>query len=345
MSAANLSGAARRAVSPRLALFVLIGSAAVAACSSNNDTTTTPTASAIGVLSGNSQTANAGAAGLAAPFKVKVTDQNGNAISNITVNFTASGGATLMSPTALTGTDGSATDSLTLVGNTAGIDSVTASVSGVSTSAIFTYTVQAVAVPTAIAVTSGNTQVAVAGAAGLSAPMVVTVTDQNGNPVSNATVTFTASSGATLTVPTAVTGVSGTATDSITLVGTTAGTDTVTASVAGVATNAVFTYTVNAGAASAISVTSGNNQTGGVGTALTAPMVVKVVDAHGNPVSGATVNWTTTGGVLGGLAATMTDNTGTAQNTLTLPGTAGAVTVTAALQGTAATATFTETGS
>jgi hypothetical protein len=175
--------------------------------------------------------------------------------------------------------------------------------------------------------------------------MVVTVTDQSGNPVSGATVTFTANGGATLTTPTATTGAGGTATDSITLVGNTAGVDTVTASVSGVATPATFTYTVNAGAAATVSVVSGNNQTATHGTLLAAPMIVKVVDAHGNAVAGATINWTTTGGVLGGLAATMTDVTGTTQNTLTLPGTAGPVTVTGALAGTASTAVFTETGS
>ncbi|HEY3933586.1 MAG TPA: Ig-like domain-containing protein [Gemmatimonadales bacterium] len=195
----------------------------------------------------------------------------------------------------------------------------------------------------AIGVVSGNAQISTAGAAGLAQPMVVIVTDQNGNPISAVTVSFTATGGATLTTPSATTSSSGTATDSVTLIGNTTGTDTVTASVSGVSTSATFTYTVQAGAAAAIAVVSGNNQTGAISTAIAAPMVVTVTDAHGNPVANATVDWTVTAGLLSGTASTVTDVTGSTQNGLTFPAVTGAVTVTATVHGTAASTTFTET--
>lgn len=193
----------------------------------------------------------------------------------------------------------------------------------------------------AVGVISGNAQTAAAGGT-LALPLVVKVTDQNGAAMSGVTVNFTASGGASLRSATATTDASGQATDSVTIIGNVAGADTVTASVSGVTTSAIFTYTATAGAAAAVTVVSGNNQSATAGTALAASMVVKVTDQFGNPVSGATVDWTTTGGLLTS-AQTTTDATGQTSAGLTLPALPGAATVTATLDGTATATTFTET--
>ena len=92
---------------------------------------------------------------------------------------------------------------------------------------------------------------------------------------------------------------------------------------------------------SQIQIVSGNNQTGGVGTQLAQPLVVKVLAADGLPVSNVTVQFTATGGTVNPASA-MTDSTGQAQTLLTLGNTAGGVQVSAKV-GTAVTTTFAET--
>ena len=132
---------------------------------------------------------------------MKVTDQNGAAMSGVTVNFTASGGATLKSASSTTDANGLATDSLTLLGSAAGSDTVTASVSGVTTSAIFAFTATA-ATPSVVALVSGDAQTGTVGT-GLTLPLVVKVTGANGAAMSGVTVTFAASGGAALQSATA----------------------------------------------------------------------------------------------------------------------------------------------
>jgi type II secretory pathway pseudopilin PulG len=66
---------------------------------------------------------------------------------------------------------------------------------------------------------------------------------------------------------------------------------TVTASAAGL-TSATATTTVTGGAAVAMSIWSGNNQSAPTTTAFTNPLRVLVTDASGNPVSGVTVTFT-----------------------------------------------------
>ena len=72
---------------------------------------------------------------------------------------------------------------------------------------------------------------------------------------------------------------------------------------------------------------------------LGAPLVVVVKDQFGNIVPNASVTWTTNVGLLGS-ASSISDSTGKAQTTWTLPGVVGNDTTTATLTGTSATATF-----
>ncbi len=102
-----------------------------------------------------------------------------------------------------------------------------------------------------------------------------------------------------------------------------------------------FTVTVTA-IVRTLTVSSGNGQNAATGTALAAPLVVL---AQNNAVNapGVTINWTTTGGTLSA-ASSVTGAGGLANIGLTMPATAGPVTVTAtrADDGTAI-ATFTAT--
>ncbi len=185
-----------------------------------------------------------------------------------------------------------------------------------------------------------NAQTGVVGTA-LAQPVAVIVADQNGAPLAGATVNWAVTAGGgSVASATSVTDASGNATVVWTL-GQTVGTDTLTASIAGGA-NAIITATATAGTASAVHVTSADTLTVTAGT-TTAPLVVKVVDQFGNPISGATVTWAVTGG--GTLSATTstTDATGSTQVTLTTAATPGSYTVTAST-GSLTPVTFTITG-
>ncbi len=171
-----------------------------------------------------------------------------------------------------------------------------------------------------------NAQAGTVGQA-LAQPATVVVTDQNGNPIINATVTWTVVSGAgTTSAPTSVTDVSGTATVTWTI-DTIARVDSMTASIAS-GTSVTFTATGNAGAATTVAKVSGDSQTV-VSDSTSAPFVIKVTDRYGNAVAGATVAWVVTGGGALSAASTTTDATGKSQVTLTLGATPGPYVITA----------------
>lgn len=85
--------------------------------------------------------------------------------------------------------------------------------------------------------------------------------------------------------------------------------------------------------AAAVAILSGNNQSGGAGTLLTAPLVVQVRLADGTPVPGVPVAFTASAGTLDPARPVLTGADGQAAVALLLPATAGAVTVTAAVEG------------
>ena len=141
-----------------------------------------------------------------------------------------------------------------------------------------------------IAVSSGSGQSATVGAA-FTNPLVALVTDANGNPVANATVTFTPpGSGASATIGggnTALTTASGLATSGTLTANTTAGTYNVAAAAPG--TNSVnFAETNNPGTATKLTFTTQptvnqNIQATGTGTFNAS---VAVQDANGNTETG-----------------------------------------------------------
>ncbi len=214
-----------------LSILVVSNLVFLTGCGSSTSTPPPPVET-IAATSGTPQSAAVGAA-FAAPLVATVTT-GGSPTSGVTVTFTApatgatgtfAGGVN----TATTNASGVATSAAFTAGTTAGAYTVTASVSGVSTTASFSLTNTAGAAAT-ITATSGSGQSAVTGAA-FAAPLVATVLDSHSNPVSGATVTFTApASGASGLFAT-----SGAATE----------TDTTNAS--GVATSSTFTANATAG--------------------------------------------------------------------------------------------------
>jgi len=205
-----------------------------------------------------------------------------------------------------------------------------------------------------IAATSGTPQTANLNVA-FGAPLVATVKDSAGNPLSGVAVTFTApGSGASGTFAgggvtnTVNTNASGVATSAVFTANATTGTYNVNATVAGVASPAVFALTNARPLPASITATGGTPQSAPGGGQF-APLLATVKDASNNPVPGVTVTFTVTpagngaaAGFAGGNTA-VTNASGVATSpVLTANSTAGTYTVSANVSPALATpATFT----
>ncbi|MFI5207306.1 MAG: Ig-like domain-containing protein [Gemmatimonadales bacterium] len=191
-------------------------------------------------------------------------------------------------------------------------------------------TTNPVPVPAAVKADVADTLAGVV-AAPLDSALKVLVVDANGNPIAGTSVTFSSSAGGSFSPGVAVTDDQGVAQATYTF-GTVAGAIVVTASDT-TATPATFYLTAMPAAPSAMTSVSGDAQSGAAGSQLSLPMVVLVADQYGNPVSGVTVTWTTSGAGTLSTTSSQTDASGHAQTTLTLDGTAGSQTVTASATG------------
>jgi hypothetical protein len=278
----------------------------------------------------------------AIPLQVMVTDADGNPVSGVEVDFAAPGsGASATLPASAT-TDGSGVASVIATANaTAGSYSVTASVAGVATPASFDLT-NTPGDPATVTASSGTPQSTTIGTpfAGL---LQATVTDIGGNPVGSVTVSFAApGSGASAAVPaSAITDGSGVA--SVTAIANlTAGSYGVTASVAGVVAPATFNLTNTVGVPTSIVVFAGTPQSTAINTAFATQLQVLVTDLGGNPVGGATVNFTAPGsGPSATVPATaITSGSGIASVTATANATPGSYAVSATVVGVATPASF-----
>jgi len=225
---------------------------------------------------------------------VAVQDSHGNPVPGVTVSYggPASGPAASFSSAAAT-TGSAGTASVTATANSvAGGYAVTASVDGVTPPATFSLT-NLSGPPGSLAVVGGGTQQAIVGAA-YASPLKVAVLDAEGNPVSGATVSFSApASGASaaLSPASAETGTDGTVAASATA-NTVSGAYLVTASAEGVSGSVQFSLANLPGAAVGLVVDgSSSGQSARVGEAFSAPLLVTVVDAYGNGVPGVTVSF------------------------------------------------------
>ena len=181
--------------------------------------------------------------------------------------------------------------------------------------------------PAKIEIQSGNDQHAPVSSQ--LAPLVVRVTDTQNRPVEGATVNFVldnAGGGGSLNPASAVTDTGGRASTTLTL-GTQVGELTgqaqvvVDAGATPVATG--FVATAVSANANIISMFSGDGQSGPVGTALSAPLVVQVTDAFGNPIPDVPIQWTAEAGGSVSETSNVTDGNGQASVTRTLGPNAG----------------------
>ncbi|HYC33184.1 MAG TPA: Ig-like domain-containing protein [Gemmatimonadales bacterium] len=201
--------------------------------------------------------------------------------------------------------------------------------------------------PAGITIVDGDAQAGPAGSA-LADALVVEVTDSRGRPVADQEVTFTILTGDGEVAPTSDdTDADGLASVSWTL-GPPAGAQRVRAQVTGNGAPedlaVEFTATALAGSGSTLVLVSGDNQDGAVGAALAEPLVVRVVDPLGNPVSGQTVTWSVSGGGSIDPASSVTGEDGEASAQRTLGPSAGQQTAQATADGLAGSpVTFTHT--
>lgn len=176
-------------------------------------------------------------------------------------------------------------------------------------------------------------------AVGTSLMFTATVTPSGGTGVPAGTVTFSVDGGAA----TAVT-LNGSGQASYSINTLTAGTHSIAASYSGstgyTLSSDSYTETIF-GPAASIAVVSGSGQSAMVGSAFTAPLVTVVKDLNGNPVSGASVNFTGTN--LRFSSSTVTTGSGGTASTTVTPMAAGTLTATASTTGVASSAAFTLT--
>ena len=194
----------------------------------------------IEIVSGNNQTGSPNRA-LSEAFVVKVTDESGNPVEDVTVVFRVrSGPGRFPGGTRITETTNSRGEAdsqrLALTATAYGTVRVTAEVGGAGS---VEFTVNAGDPPDALVSVSGNNQTGVPESK-LKAPFVVEVLDKDDNPMSGVTVTFRVTAGGGKVSPTsASTNSSGRAQTTLTL-GKELGDNTVTASVAGLSRKVTF---------------------------------------------------------------------------------------------------------
>ena len=294
------------------------------------------------IISGHDQTGVIGET-LPNPFAVRVRDPDNIPLEGVTVTFAVTaGGGTLSTTTTVTDTKGRAESTLTL-GSEPGTNTVEVRAQGISQTRIFrAEATLPPPVPTRLLNISGDNQTGFTGEA-LANPFVTEVRDQRGDPMEEATVTFTVlAGGGTLSAATVMTDANGRAESTLTL-GSEPGTNTVEVRVEGVAETVVFRAegTLPPPTPTVLSIVSGENQEGLTGEPLANPFIVEVHDQYGDPMEGATVTFTVLAGG-GTLSAetVMTDANGQAGSTLTLGTEPGTNTIEASVEGVSQTETF-----
>ncbi|HEX8942808.1 MAG TPA: Ig-like domain-containing protein [Gemmatimonadaceae bacterium] len=282
-----------------------------------------PPPSTISVVSGGGQTGVVATA-LGSPAVVQVNAADGVGVPGVNIVLAPPTGGGVAVTTLTTDANGRVSAGLTL-GTVAGAQAFAATAGNLST--LIPETAVAGA-PAGIEIISGNGQTDSIHKE--LAPLVVRVTDQFGNPVSGVAVSWTRSGAGFLEAVSSTTAADGRATTMYTL-GNAVGTEGVTASVGGVTSHAVFSFQVVAGAPASIVLVSGNAQAARIGATLAAPLVVKVTDEAGNPVSSITVHWSATNASTA--PTSLTDFAGRASANLTLGTVAGPASATASITG------------
>ena len=258
-------------------------------------TATHGNAKIIAVNAGNGQTATVNNAVLTAP-SVAVTDAYGNPVSGVTVTFASSvRSGTVTGATPATLASGIATVGSWTLGTTAGPDTMTATVGGLTGSPVLFIATGTGGSATNIARLGPAAQSDTIGAT-LGVLDSVKVTDTFGNPISGVTVTWAAGGAGSLTPTAPTTNAQGIATATRVL-GNGAAVVTDTAKATGLTGSPVtFTVTTNPGHAATIALNGGDAQTDTAAATLPTAYTVLITDRVGNVVSGTTVTWGVTGG-------------------------------------------------
>ena len=241
----------------------------------------------IAAVSGNAQTARVGTA-LATPFVVKVGDDVGVPVAGATVNWTATNGS--VQATSTTDASGQSSAILTL-GSHAGAASATASIANGKR-----VTFTAVAQPGIVAAAIFSSQPTNTNAGATISTVRVTLVDAFGNQtnaVNPVSIGLSSNPGGAALSGTLVRNASnGVATFNDLKLDKAGVGYTLVASSGNVAsiTSASFTVTAPRVAAS-LAIVAGNDQHGAAGSPLAVAPSVKVTDANGNAVSGASVTF------------------------------------------------------
>ncbi len=233
------------------------------------------------------------------PITVKTTDAGGNPVAGVAVAFAVKAGdGHLAATSVLTDAQGHASVTWTL-GPAAGVDrdTATASVTGLAGSPVTFAAVALAGTAAQISADSGSGQQAEVGQA-LGQQMVVVVTDALGNPAAGQSVVWTVTGGAgTLSAGTSPADALGHARITWTL-GYTVGAaaQSLRATIFGVPGPAADFSATGALTSGQLTVSSGDQQTGGASAALPQPLVASVQATGNHPVGGVSVDWQVTGG-------------------------------------------------
>jgi serine protease len=233
------------------------------------------------------------------PITVKTTDAGGNPVAGVAVAFAVKAGdGHLAATSVLTDAQGHASVTWTL-GPAAGVDrdTATASVTGLAGSPVTFAAVALAGTAAQISADSGSGQQAEVGQ-GLGQQMVAVVTDALGNPAAGQSVVWTVTGGAgTLSAGTSPADALGHARITWTLGYTVgAGAQTLRATIPGVPGPAADFSATGALTSGQLTVSSGDQQTGGASAALPQPLVASVQAPGNHPVGGVSVDWQVTGG-------------------------------------------------
>ena len=274
-------------------------------------TATPADANGIAEVSGNDQAGLVGTQ-LPAPLVVAVTDQFGNPISGVPVQWTVTGGGSVSEAATVTGADGQTSVTRTL-GSGAGQQTTLATAAFLAGSPVpFRHTATAGTASTIVKI-AGDVGSAPAGSV---LDLVVEVRDANGNPIPNAPVTWLVGEGGGSATPSGNTNSEGRATSRWTL-GSSPGTNTLNVVSSGGATTSFTVTGTGTGAPSKLAVSTQPPSSVTIGATLSPGPIVQVKDAadHDVPTAGVdiSVSLASGPGSLEGTRTVTTDATGRAQ--------------------------------
>jgi adhesin/invasin len=249
-------------------------------------TATMPTDAEMVETAGNNQEGPVGRLVPIAPT-VAVRNAAGDGVPGLVVTFTvSSGGGSVVGSRQVTDGTGTAMVGGWFLGPLPGPNTITASSPGLGS---VTFSATAVAgTPVSMVAASQTTQTAPV-STNVADPPTVIVRDLQGIPVPGVEVTFSVTAGGgTVVGSPAQTDANGIATLGSWEVGAVVGANTLTATATGLP-SVTFNANATAGMAASVVAFTGDNQRALVGTSVPMPPTVRVTDASGNPVIGATV--------------------------------------------------------